>query len=402
MFRFACALILTLLLTANGSLAAVSEAEDLTSPCLQSDPFQHTENTISVCTKAVEQPNLDRKVHAQLFAMQGEAQYWARDYPAALAAFNQALALDDSLNDTRIFKGWALVWTKDYEAAHTTFAIAEKTDGTNARSAFALGWMELNIVGNRDGIELMEEALRRQRTFFLAHSGLGAFYRDQMLDYPKALEHFEAILSADEAEVNKTKFRGTAEFAAKEFYGYTLFNKAVLLRYMGRSDDAQELLKKLVVRFPQEPGPCAELATNLNDQRRFQDAYDTANACLSIAPKYADVLLQKLISAVNLKKNSEAIAVSSAALENKCEFCRGSISELYFYSGMAFKAVGRNQEARNYFLAAFQSNAFYLSAGITQFLQSGYYQGQTTDPMSPNVELALRACLEDPKCMTVQ
>ncbi len=402
MFRFAFALILTLLLTAIGSLAAGSEAEDFISPCLQSDPFQHTEKTISVCTKAVEQPNLDRKLHAQLYALQGEAQYWARDYPAALAAFNQALALDDSLNDTRIFKGWSLIWTKDYEAAQKIFEDAERRDGTSARAAFALGWMELNVSGNRDGIELMEEALRRQPTFLLAHSALAGFYRDQKHDYPKALEHLEAILSLAEGEVNNTKFAGDAAFRAKAFYARTLLNKALVLRYMTRNVEAMDILKDLIRRFPKEPGPCAELATNLNFQRQFEPAYDSANVCVAIAPHYADALAQKLVSAVNLKKNEEALLTAQVLLQEPNTLNRETLAEAYFYTGMALKAVGDLKQSRDYFLFAFKADPFYLSAGITQFLQSGYYQGQTTDPMSPSVEVALRACLEDPKCMIVQ
>ena len=78
------------------------------------------------------------------------------------------------------------------------------------------------------------------------------------------------------------------------------------------------------------------------------------------------------------------------------------MSEAYYFAGIALKASGQEENARKALDVAFRISPSYLGVGLTQFIQSGYYTGQSSDPFSPRVETALDACMADPKCLVPQ
>ena len=376
-------------------------AEDLVASCLGSDPFRKVDETISACTSALTLPNLERSIRAKIFALQGEAFYRKPKPTLAVAALNSALGLDASLNDARIDKGWALVDLHNYDEATKLFVEADKADPKSARASFALGWMQFNVTGGGEFVSFMEEALRRDPSFWLAHSNLAYYFSYIRKDSEAAIFHYNAILNAPENEVNKTKFNAKVDFRVKEFYAEVLLDKGEFLNSIDRLGEAEVIFKRLAQQFPREALPLADLADVYYSQARCQLGFDTANEGLALDPESISALLSLEMNAVVIKKNEEALQAFAKIENSKRPNNDYQMGIAYYFAAMAQKAIDRRTEARRTFMMAFRFNRLTQQMAITQFVQSGYYDGNVSDPFTPRVEAALDACLADEKCLSV-
>lgn len=382
--------------------APLAKAQDLVADCIAADTFRKTAEALSACTLALDTPNLERTTRAKLLTQQGKAFYRTLDFSSALTAFNAALALDPSLNIARIEKGWTLEVLGSYADATKVFVEAEKLDPKSAEVSYALGWMRWFVNGDNSVADLMEETLRKDPNYWHAHELLAIYYKEGKGDLETALKHYDIILNAPEEEVNKTEFSNGREFHTKDYYAQITLTKGDLLYDLGRYDEAEFIYKKLALKYPEEAMPLGELAGLYDRQRKFQLAFDTSLESLALDPHCLDCLIEKEKSAVSLHKNTEALEALNAIVNSKKPNSRGSWGEIYYFSGMALKALGQKDRARESFMNAFELSPFYRRAAIGQFIQLGYYSGQSNDPFSPRVETAFDACMADSKCLVAR
>ncbi len=372
--------------------------------CLKSDPFRASKVTVDLCTRELSNSALTETERAKLLEQRGNANYWQQQFNLAIEDFNKAIAIDSSLNESRIQRGWAYLRVGQTESGFTDFSNALEQNPRSARAVFAIGYI-YGYEGDRDKErQAYEQAVSLDPTYYLARSNLALFYEQKASDLARALSTYDALIAEGREKLNKTEFWTNSDFQTKNFFDDIIWSRNRILIKMGKAEEARQAALKLLKIYPDDSALFLMIA----------DSYETAQPDLEKSLAWTNkayalcekrdidedcyyVALKRMQSLSKLQRLSDLKVTAEKLISQE-------IPDWYkaaprFFLGVVKKKSNDLEGAKEDFLWARQRNDFYQRALITQLLQNGYYDGGTADPWSIEAENGLEACLIDQDCM---
>ncbi len=260
---------------------------------------------------------------------EGEQQRAARQFEAALAAFEQAIALDSTYGLAHRGKSIALFELKRYDEALAAAELAIQLGPTDEAACYNKGTFLLELGRTQEALGAFERAiqLKPDARFY---TGKGeALWR--MGRYQEAHLAFRAAIQLDPN--NAAAQRGLGNVLRKlKFYQDALaaydramlldpasaaayIGKAKALRKLKRYQDALDAAVRAIQLSPNNAAAYREHGEALQRLKRYQEALAAYDRAIQLDPRYADAYASKGDTLNELERPQEALAVCDYALQ---------------------------------------------------------------------------------------
>ena len=180
--------------------------------------------------------------------------------------------------------------------------------------------------------------------------------------------------------------------------GQARFDRAETIFQMQDLPKALTEFDSLVSDYPKIPQVFVGRARVYERLNRFSEELTDARAALKLDPNWPAQRLSELDALYHLKRYDEALPVATKIIDGTSfDAARG---EALFWRGYINKALHHPEESLRDFEQSFVLNTQWLNAVLTQVIQSGYYDGESSDSYSEKARNGLQACILDAGCGT--
>lgn len=243
-------------------------------------------------------------------------------YDDALVAYNHALAIEPTYAQAWNGKGKTLSRLNNFPEAVDAFEKAIEIDPN-----YEFAWRNLgdarSSLGLREvALAAYDEALRINSTYVYALNGKGVVLRE-LGQLDPALKAFDRVIQLD----------------PKMYYAYN--GRGATLRDMGRLDEALDALNHCVAMSPEYPSAWKNKGTVFNALKRYDEAIQAFDRALSFNDKYCPAWTGRGIALVAKKQYGDALSDFDRALSIDDKYrdaLKGKID--------ALRGLGRNPEAK--------------------------------------------------------
>lgn len=392
--HFACRLVLTASLLAGGSAFA---ADDGMQKCKSLDRYHDAMAAFYACDKALNHESLTETERAELLLARGEAAYFAGRFDMSLIDLDQALKLNPKLNAAYYRRAWARMRTNHYPDALQDLTILLSEEPDNADALYAIGYFYQGTTEWKSkAMPALKRALELDPNHHLARLSLASLYTHPGRDFDAALVEFDKILSASDEALRKVRiFRDPV----RPYFDFRdRVRKDRIAALAGKADYAAALAEadSLVGSYPNIGDSYVMRAHVYERLRKFDKVLADTQMASKFEPNGDDQKALEIEALCQLQRYNDALTRANEMLNQPIS--RATIPKILFWRAYTKKHLHLHEEALQDFEQSFSFKSWHLSAVLTQLRQSGYYDGNVTDPYSEKARNGLQACLLDPEC----
>lgn len=271
-----------------------------------------------------------------------------RDYAAAAAAAQEAVARDPHNFQWHYLRGRALAAGKDYEPAIDCYRRAIECDASQPAAHISMGVVTRALGLPWQAAECHRRALALDPDSFEAHLNLGNALID-LRDFDAAASAFQSALTVNErssgawlglakaweAMANATDARAGYARAKTVLHPHStesLSALATLARTANRHADAARYLKRIAELNPQAAEPLVDFGLALQQAGELQDSVDAFERARALQPDNIAALVNLGVSLTELQRYDAAQSVLQRALEvdARCVEAHVDLSVAYY------------------------------------------------------------------------
>lgn len=394
LYHFACRFVLAVSLLAGGS--AFADDDDM-QKCKSLDRYHDTMAAFYACDKALNQKNLPETERAELLLARGEAAYFAGRVDMSLIDLDLALTLNPKLKAAYYRRAWARMRTNHYPDALQDLTILLSEEPENVDALYAIGYFYQDTSEWKSkAMPALKRALELDPNHHLARLSLASLYTDQERDFDAALMEFDKILSASDEVLRKVRIFRDPVRPYFDFRDRVRNDRIAAL--IGKADYAAALAEadSLVARYPGIGDSYVMRAHVYERLRKFTEALADARMASKFEPNGDDQKALEIEALYQLQRYNDALTRANEMLNQPISLA--TMPKILFWRAYTKKQLHLHEEALQDFEQSFSFKSWHLSAVLTQLRQSGYYDGNVTDPYSEKARNGLQACILDPEC----
>jgi tetratricopeptide (TPR) repeat protein len=388
-------LILLVALVSTPSEGFATDIDD----CLVGDAFLATAVTFEACTQVLKSGVSDDTTKAAILAKRGEALYFGRQFPSALADLNESLELSPGQLNTRVRRARLLTRMGEFVSAQEDLALALSMNPKNAPTFVALANLyNAQYERSPKALAAFHMALELDPENALASLSLAKIYFYEQKEREKGLAYIERLLAIGPDKLRKTAFwRGEEWRSELDFYQHARLERAIMLRNLNHVDQAKADLDWVINDNPKARRALLERARLYMDNRADNSrALDDVETAMSVDPYHDDAKLLKLNIFMSTRRTPEALALTNEMLS------QGLTPE----SDMAvrearwriFNQMGDADQALSEFEKLASKSSMIVMTYQNHLKLWGYYDGPEDGQYSGALRSGIRACIADPDC----
>jgi tetratricopeptide (TPR) repeat protein len=365
--------------------------------CMSVDPFRKQQIAIDLCNQAIAEKSNSNIELSELYHQRGEAFYWALRPDFSMENFNKAMELNPDNTEAQIQRGWAKLRLSDPAGAFTDFSEALAREPNSGRAMFAIGYLYFDTPAHERALAAYEQAVVASPKYYLARLGLFNYLFYKVWNPERAMQEINTLIAAGEKDLYKVRYFENDANLPIDFYAYARYKRSVLLDSLRRYDEALKDLNWLIARYPNAGAYYYDRATLHAAKRDFVPALADANKEHELRPYCECTLHVKLQALYSLRRHDELVKIADDIVGSMTTLAYKD--DAYFWRAIVEKQRGDIVSAKRDFETSFSLDPLKQRAGLTQLIQSGYYEGEISDGYSERASNGLDACLLDPECM---
>ncbi len=350
-----------------------------------------------VCDKALNQENPPETERAELLLGRGEAAYFVGRFDLSLIDLDAALTLNPKLKAAYLRRAWTRMRTNHYPGALQDLTAVLSEDPENADVLFAIGFFYRDTMEwESKAMPAFKRVLELDPNHHLARFNLGSLYLHQKRDFDTALAEFDKILSASDEALRKVRI--WRDPVRPNFNFRDTVRSDRIAAFIGKGDYTAALAEadSLVARYPNIGDSYVMRAHVYDGLRKFNEVLADARMASKFEPNGDDQKALEIEALYQLQRYDDALSRANEILNRP--MTAATIPKILFWRAYTKKQLHLHAEALQDFEQSFSFKSWHLSAVLTQLRQSGYYDGNVTDPYSEKVRNGLQACILDPEC----
>lgn len=359
--------------------------------CRNGRAFLEPVRQFTVCDAALKTA-ADAKEKAFFWFKRGEAFYWQGQLSQSLADLNLAIDADPRLVAAYIRRAWAYIQLQDWEGAYRDIEVVLTEEPRNAEALFALSYLYTSTEPNSErAYQALQQALDIDPDFHLARLNFAYkqyYYRG---DIEAMLREFQAILSHDEAELDKVSFwrkKGDALFAA-----HVRQERARHLLLAGRDTEALADIEWLISRHPNMSSAFFMRGQIRRNKKDTIEAVKDYGRAIELDPGNVDARRGRGWSLLGMGRYDEALIDAIEIIGGFREQGEG-----YRLRAEIAKRQGDRRQALQDYEEAFRNDPRFLRIMQEQLAGLGYLSRHYSTAYSEEMRNGMMACIVDPEC----
>lgn len=367
--------------------ALASPQED----CRNGRAFLEPVRQFTVCDAALKTA-ADAKEKAFFWFKRGEAFYWQGQLSQSLADLNLAIDADPRLVAAYIRRAWAYIQLQDWEGAYRDIEVVLTEEPRNAEALFALSYLYTSTEPNSErAYQALQQALDIDPDFHLARLNFAYkqyYYRG---DIEAMLREFQAILSHDEAELDKVSFwrnKGDALFAA-----HVRGERARHLLLAGRDTEALADVEWLISRHPDMSSAYFMRGQIRRNKKDAIEAVKDYGRAIELEPGNVDARRERGWVLLGMEKFDEALIDATEIIGG----FRAQGDGYWLRAEVAKRQGDRGQALQDY-EEAFRNDPRLLRMMRERLVGLGYLSRHSSGAYSEETRNGMMACVVDPEC----
>lgn len=252
---------------------------------------------IDACEAALANAGLTRQQRVEMITARGDGYLWLDHYAAAIASFEEALALDPTEVDAWNGLGWTL-WEVEgdvpaFEAFETSLSIDVSVQALGGKAATG---RRMGALTSEEARVLLAAALSIDPDYLWAVREVAWSYLDDG-DATRAAKEFRQALDIEPADVNARYGLGRAELLA------------------GRAEAALTIFNDVLIDAPEDYPTLVYRIITLRHLDRNAQALREADRLIAAYPEKSSGYVEKGQALLALGRRAEALATYAAADE---------------------------------------------------------------------------------------
>ena len=256
----------------------------------------------------------------------------------ALAAYDQAIALDPGAADAFNDRGTVLQYLQRYDEALASYDRAATLRPDDARVCYNQGTALLNLGRHEEALTRYDRAISFDPLHADAHMNRGLALQ-RLQRYEESLSDYDKALALNPGWADAYNDRGTA------------------LQSLQRHEEALVSYGKAAVLKPESADACFNQGNALLALQRCAEALTHYDRAISLEPHHVDAHFNRGSTLLNLHRNSEALASYERAA-----VLRPDYAGAYYNQGVALMSLERYVEALSRFEQAIFLNPHHFDA----------------------------------------
>jgi tetratricopeptide (TPR) repeat protein len=379
-----------------GASAAMSADGSIPSDCIADGPTSAFESAISACTAAIDASQATDADLAEMYRRRGVALWRFRDYQAGLNDIDRALAMKPDWPLALTDRGRALMRLNRVDEAAESFVNALKIDPDFLPGHTGLGWVYSNY-NDKEG-QLREYSRAVEIDPSDPKALVGRAMTNYELDRPiEALHDLDKVLALDPKKLENVRTMVGDDWNMA-FPVELQIKRGVVLKKLGRFDEAIQTYRAILEDYPAESGASLELSELL----LIEPGGDKPEA-LAILVRAAEKnpnewRIRLRMSEVQVFNHDEAGARATLGALKPPADVHGELVNFYKGRSHAYRVLHDYDAAISDILAGANLDRGYLTNVLFSMRKNGFYldlAGVSTREQFTN---GLQGCVRHPRC----